>query len=85
MTLLPPQEFTWTRYLSVILSWESIQDTKNYIAALMKLNIIGYCHADDVDTRHRSNDYAVMFEQDNCQSWCHIPKDVFDEYLEALK
>lgn len=85
MTLLPPQEFTFTRYLSVILSWDSIKTTENYLAALMNLNILGYCDGADVEVRPRPDDYAVMFEQDEYQSWCHIPKDVFDKYLEKTK
>lgn len=85
VTRLPPSEFTYTRYLAVILSWESTKTHKNFITTLLAMDIVGYCDGDALEIRPSPDYYAVMFEEDNYQSWCHIPKDVFDEYLEDLK
>lgn len=85
VTRLPPSEFTFGRWDAMTLSWETIRSTDNYIKALLDLNIIGYCDAADIEFRPSADDYAVMFEEDHYQSWCHIPKDVFDEYLEDLE
>ncbi len=85
VTQLSPTEFTWIRYLEVIFSWESIKTTKNYIATLLAMDIVGYCDGAVIEIRPSPNYYAVMFETDNYQSWCHIPKKAFDAYLEELK
>lgn len=85
MTCLPPTEFTFGRWDAMNLSWEMIKTHGNYIQVLLDLNIIGYCDGACVAVRPVADTYAVMFEEDHYQSWCHIPKDAFDIYLEELK
>ena len=87
ITRLPPSEFTYARYDMMTLPWEVIREKYSYIQALLDLNIIGYCDGAAVEVRPRTDDYAVMFydEEENYQSWAHVPMDIFDAYLEELK
>ena len=85
ITRLPPSEFTYARYDMMTLPWTAIRDKYSYVAALLALNIIGYCDGAAVEVRPRTDDYAVMFaegEGDNYMTWAHIPIDIFDAYLE---
>ncbi len=84
---LPPTEFTYARYDMMTLPWKAIRHKYSYIQALLDLNIIGYCDSIACEIRPRPDEYAVMFcnDDDVYLTWAHIPKDVFDAYLEELK
>lgn len=82
MTQLPPSEFTYGRYDMVHLPWEIIRSTDAYYKHLLTLNIIGYCDSAECEIRPRPDDMAVMLEdEDGYQSWVHVPKDVWAEYI----
>lgn len=78
---LQPCAFTYGKYGQIHLSWDTIKLTKNYIDALLKLNIVGYCDGKDIEVRPRPDDMAVMFEDDDgFQSWVHVPKDIWKAF-----
>lgn len=82
MVQLPPSEFTYGRYDMMALPWAVIGSTDAYYEHLLALNIIGYCDSMECEIRPRPDDVAVMFEDENgYQSWVHVPKDVWVEYI----
>jgi len=86
MVQLPPSEFTFGRYGSIILPWDVIKSTADYVEWLLAQNITGYCNSGDCEIRPRPDDMAVMFEdEDGFQSWVHIPIDIWKEHLKLSK
>ena len=85
MIQLPPSEFTYSRYSLSLLPWAIIKSTATYFKWLLAQNIIGYCNSMDVRIRSRPDNMAVMLEEDGSQIWCHIPMDIWNEYLKRAK
>lgn len=77
MVQLPPTEFTYGRYNMSAVPWVDIRTTADYISWLLRQNIIGFCDSAECEIRPRSDDMAVMFEDDSYQYWVHIPKDIW--------
>lgn len=84
MVQLPPTEFSYSRYGTIILPWDVIKSTANYLKWLLAQNIIGYCNSMECEIRPRTNDMAVMFEIDGFYSWIHIPIHIWKQYLKQL-
>lgn len=82
MNQLPPSEFTYGKYDMAALPWATIRSTAAYYEYLLSLNIIGWCDSMECEIRPRPDDMAVMIEdEDGFQSWVHVPKDVWKEFM----
>ena len=78
---LQPEAFTYGKYNLLNLSYNTIKSTKDYIEYLLTLNIIGYCESENCTIRPRPDDMAVMIDDDGFETWIHIPKDVWKEFV----
>ena len=82
MIQLCPDDFDNVHYDMMTLPWAVIRSTESYYQHLLAQNIIGYCDSMECTYRPRPDDMAVMFEDaDGFQSWAHVPKDVWAEYI----
>lgn len=82
MVRLPVSEFTYTNYNRVDLPWATIGSRDAYHKHLLSLNIVGYCDGGDLEIRPRPGCVAVMIEDEySYQSWVHVPKDVWAEFM----
>lgn len=85
MIQLPPDEFIFSKYDRLLLPWATIGTTDAYYEYLLSQNIVGYCDSGECEIRPRP-DVAVMFEdEDGCQSWVHVPKNVWGEYMKRVR
>lgn len=81
MVHLPATEFTYYKYDSSAIPFAVYTNRKLFIDWLLKQDIIGYCKSKDCEIRPRPGEFAVMFEEDNWQGWCHVPVEVFTTFL----
>ncbi len=84
MQRLQPENFRYGNYGLVNLPFDTIKTTESYFKYILTLNIVGYCDGADTEIRPRPDDMAVMIDDDGFQTWIHIPKDVWKEYMKSL-
>ena len=80
MIQLPPTEFTYGKY-GTDTPFSIKMDDKKWAEWYKQQNIVGYCNSMDVTIRPRSDEMAVMIEEDGWQSWCHVPHRVWKEII----
>lgn len=85
MVQLPPTEFTFGKYEGQLFSTEVFMDKTKFVAWLQEQNIVGYCDSLEVEIRPRPGNVAVMFEEDDYQTWCHIPNAIWQAYKAEIK
>jgi hypothetical protein len=82
--LLPPSSFPWSRYKAGEIPTRVCFSPTEFHEYILEQNIIGYIEGSKLEIRPRSDSYGVLFEDEHgFQSWCHVPIDIFDTFLEA--
>ena len=85
MTKLPPSYFEFGKYdAGTIPTNIAIGSMDKYVDFLMKSNIVGYCDSEECIYRPRTDDMAVMIDEDGYETWAHVPKDVWNEFMKRL-
>ena len=84
MIQLPPSEFTFGKY-GTGTPFMTKMNEKTWAEWLTKKNVVGFCHSLDVEIRPRTNCVVVMVEEDDWESWDHVPIKVWESYLKMRK
>jgi len=86
MVQLPPSQFVFGKYDSGTIPYSvAVRGMQQYVDFLMKSNIVGYCDSAECEMRPREDDMAVMIDEDGYETWGHVPKDVWNEFMKQLK
>ena len=75
-------QFTFGLYGWDEAPWSALSSFDGYIKWLLTQNPIGYCDSAECEIRPRPKDMAVMFEDEDGKGWTHVPKDVWQKFLE---
>jgi hypothetical protein len=82
--------FTWDNYCGTIgYSLVDMYDTRQHkdLTFNIKYDCLGWCYANSLAVRTRTNGYAVMLwhKADGVKTWCHISESMAESLLDYKK
>ncbi len=87
MQQLPPTAFPFGKYEGLTIPYEvQTMSEKDYLKWLDTQVIIGYIDGMSLEIRPRTDSYGVLIaDEDDYETWAHVPNDIWEKYLKQTK